>query len=271
MCCSWLALTHCAAPNSYFTPTQAVRPIQVGSHVVKPRIILVTPNLYANTIDFGRAHPKQSLWYLNDYSYQIGPGDVLSLTVWGHPEITGATIANGNLNSAQTSDILVNHSGEFYFPFVGTIHAAGLSVDEVRATLIKKMKPYIRNPQALVAVKNYRSQTVHLLTTSGVNSIVPLTDQPLSLLTAVSASPGQENDTSHIFVIRGSGLHPTLFMLNAKSPGNLLIADKFKLYPNDIVYIPIDGEANWQAIASRLVNSAAPIVTASTMIDQLRK
>ncbi len=275
--CATITLTHCSAPGAYFSPIQAVRPYKIGKHIVRPRITLITPDLYKKTIDYSRAHPKESLWYLNDYAYLVGPGDLIAITTWQHPEVsfsnTGVISGSGNttLTQNQSTPVLINHSGDGYYPYIGSFHAAGLSTDQIRNQLIKKLKRYIRDPQVMVSIAQFRSHTIHRIASqvagASASTIIPLNDQPLSLLSVASA--GGSADTGHIFVIRGSAMDPRIFMLNAKSPANLLIADKFKLYPNDIVYIPMMDQNNWQTVINQLLSSATPIVTATALIEKL--
>jgi len=82
--------------------------------------------------------------------YTIGPGDVLAITVWGHPDLS--------------SDYIVDSDGFAPFPLVGRVRAAGATPREVAAALTDALgKDYLVNPQVIVSVKAYLSQKVTIL------------------------------------------------------------------------------------------------------------
>jgi polysaccharide biosynthesis/export protein len=82
--------------------------------------------------------------------YQIGPQDILRITVYGHEDLT--------------QSVLVQPDGTFTFPLVGRVKAS----DNTPAELEKKIvillsKGYIRNPQVTVVVQEFRSKTVFVV------------------------------------------------------------------------------------------------------------
>ena len=82
--------------------------------------------------------------------YTIGPGDVLAITVWGHPDLS--------------SDYLVDPDGFAPFPLIGRVKAGGQTSRQVAAALTELLgKDYLVNPQVIVVVKAYLSQKVTIL------------------------------------------------------------------------------------------------------------
>jgi len=82
--------------------------------------------------------------------YRIGPGDVLTITVWGHLDLS--------------RDYAVDPDGFAPFPLIDRVKAGGLTTREVAAALVHLLgKDYLVNPQVIVSVKEYLSQKVTIL------------------------------------------------------------------------------------------------------------
>jgi len=54
----------------------------------------------------------------------------------------------------------VNASGELKLPMIGTVKAAGLTVEELEREIGKRLSKYVRDPQVSLYVSEYRSQPV---------------------------------------------------------------------------------------------------------------
>ena len=81
--------------------------------------------------------------------YQIGPGDVLKITIYDHPDLT--TVAR------------VDNEGDILFPLAGTVRIGGLTTASASQTIAAKLGAgYIVNPQAAVFVEEFRSRVVYV-------------------------------------------------------------------------------------------------------------
>lgn len=79
--------------------------------------------------------------------YVIGPQDVLTVTVFGEPELSGKHT--------------VDQDGTFSFPQLGRIKAGGSTLRALEQELKKQLADgYLRNPQVSVAIETYRSQRI---------------------------------------------------------------------------------------------------------------
>jgi polysaccharide export outer membrane protein len=54
----------------------------------------------------------------------------------------------------------VGSSGDLNLPMIGSVRAAGLTVEQLQAALVEKLKVYIREPQVTVYISEFRSQPV---------------------------------------------------------------------------------------------------------------
>jgi polysaccharide export outer membrane protein len=83
-------------------------------------------------------------------SYVIGPQDVLLVTVWDQPDLSGK--------------FTVETDGSFTFPLIGRLAASGLTLRDLEAELRKRLADgYFKAPQVSVAVEQYRSQRIFVI------------------------------------------------------------------------------------------------------------
>jgi polysaccharide export outer membrane protein len=124
--------------------------------------------------------------------YTIGAGDVLSINVWGHGDLT--------------KEVVVSEKGRFSFPLIGEVAAAGLTVTQLEAKLVGLLSNgYVINPNVTVRIKGYKSQRVYVLgevKSPGTYSL----DKETSLIEIISQAGGVSNDAGWIIeVVRPSG------------------------------------------------------------------
>lgn len=75
--------------------------------------------------------------------YKLGPGDLLQVTVFQQPDLSGKFEVDGN--------------GNLVLPLVGAIHAEGRTQTEVQDQLIESLnKSFLVNPKVTVQILNYR-------------------------------------------------------------------------------------------------------------------
>lgn len=119
--------------------------------------------------------------------YLIGPGDVIQVIVWDHPELT---IPAGSFRDAETSGQQVGEDGYMYYPYVGMIKAEGMNVAALRDVLTSRLSRYIQNPQLDVRVVGFRSKRVYVVGEVQTPGVLPLNDLPMTIADAISLSGG---------------------------------------------------------------------------------
>jgi polysaccharide export outer membrane protein len=119
--------------------------------------------------------------------YLIGPGDVIQVIVWDHPELT---IPAGSFRDAETSGQQVGEDGYMYYPYVGMIKAEGMNVAALRDVLTDRLSRYIQDPQLDVRVIGFRSQRVYVVGEVNKPGVLPLNDLPMTIADAISLSGG---------------------------------------------------------------------------------
>ena len=119
--------------------------------------------------------------------YQIGPGDVLKITIYDHPDLM--TVAR------------VDNEGYILFPLAGRLRVGGLSTAAASRTIATKLDgEYIVNPQASVFVEEFRSKKVFIIGEVVRPGLYELSG-PTTLLELVSKAGG---------LTRGAGRNATI-------------------------------------------------------------
>jgi polysaccharide export outer membrane protein len=123
--------------------------------------------------------------------YAIGAGDILSISVWGHEDLT--------------KEVVVSEKGRFSFPLIGEVAATGLTSTQLEAKLVRLLSNgYVINPNVTVRIQGYKSQRVYVLgevRSPGTYSL----DKETSLIEIISRAGGVGNDAGWIIeVVRPS-------------------------------------------------------------------
>ena len=153
------------------------------------KLIKITPALVKSNINQKRHYRSRLSGHTTrtSYSYKIGPQDILSITVWDHPELT---IPAGEFRSAEASGYPVQADGQFFFPYVGYIDATGRTVDDIRQEITERLTGTVINPQVGVSIAKFRSQWINITGEVKKPSTLAITDVPLTILRAISLSGG---------------------------------------------------------------------------------
>lgn len=119
--------------------------------------------------------------------YRVGARDVLTITVWDHPELT---IPAGEFRAADVSGYRVGEDGMLFYPYVGVVAAAGKTVEELRRLLTEGLAPFIVKPQLDVRVVAFRSQRTYVVGELVKPGVQAITDIPLTVAEALDRAGG---------------------------------------------------------------------------------
>ncbi|HZT76349.1 MAG TPA: polysaccharide biosynthesis/export family protein [Vicinamibacterales bacterium] len=105
--------------------------------------------------------------------YVIGPADTLSITVVDEADLTRR--------------YLVDSDGTITMPYIGRQQAAGMTVEALRNKIAAELKKdWIKNPQVLVGVEQYKARSVLVTGAVRAPQRVTLTGLTMSLLEALT-------------------------------------------------------------------------------------
>jgi polysaccharide biosynthesis/export protein len=165
-------------------------PIDTRGQANLPSNVVVTRLDPGNVASFSmprRTPGSQTVPDSQVWNYQIGVGDILSIDVFDHPELT---LPAGPMRSAAESGFRVQADGTFFYPFVGQVQASGRAPEQVREELQTRLAEFIPDPQLEVRVAAFNSQAIVVTGEVGAPNRQPLTSVPLTLLEAVNAAGG---------------------------------------------------------------------------------
>ncbi|AUX90974.1 polysaccharide biosynthesis/export family protein [Acinetobacter sp. ACNIH1] len=169
-------------------------------------------------------------------SYQLSPGDILSIYLWAYPELSSASNVTSD-QSAQANGFQIDSDGYIHFPIIGRYQASGKSVAQVNRELRTQLSRYLKTPDVIVRVLSYQGKRYSVQGNVVKGGQFYLNDQPVSVYTALGMAGGinpAQGDNTSITLVR-QGRSYSLNTIELEKAGfslhNLLIQ------PNDTLYI----------------------------------
>ncbi|MBB3260951.1 polysaccharide export outer membrane protein [Paraburkholderia bannensis] len=141
--------------------------------------------------------------------YTLGPGDVLDITVWDHPELIAAQSGQANSVSAQRSadpapGFVIDQDGYLQFPYVGREHVAGMHIEDVQRLVQSRLSEVYQKPQVTVRIVSYRSKQIYVDGEVQSPGSLAINDVPMTLYQAVARAGGftKNADQSQMVLVR---------------------------------------------------------------------
>lgn len=227
--------------------------------VLKP----ITPQLVKTERELREKQVSQDISKLLDKPapYTIDPGDVLSIVVWDHPELSNsATVAAGgpvgvgadastSATTAPPAGFIVDHEGVIQFPYAGPLKVAGMTQDQARNMLATKLSKYLKQPRVTLRVQSFRSKRVYVDGEVKNPGLQAINDIPMTLVEALNRAGGvlPTGDQSQVVVNRnGVNYHINLPQLVQRgvNPGSIMLTngDVVRVRSRDESKVFVSGE-----------------------------
>ncbi|RXH54591.1 polysaccharide biosynthesis/export family protein [Granulicella sibirica] len=157
--------------------------------------------------------------------YLIGPDDVLGITVWKEPSLSG--------------NVPVRPDGMISISLIGDVPAAGLTPMALGADLADRLKKFINDPNVTITVATVNSKHIYLLGEVQHVGSIPLTPG-LTPLQAISASGGLTPfaNTKHLYILRGEQGKQEKIPFNYKKALKDGDQQGLTLSPGDTIVVP---------------------------------
>lgn len=195
---------------------------------------LTADNVDAFSTPRNLAGPRTTMPSPGAWRYHVGPGDVLDIIVYDHPELT--TPAGTNRTPLE-SGLRVDADGYFHYPYVGKVPARDRTPAQIRSELMQRLDAYVRDPQVEVRVVGYNAQAVSVTGEVRQPKRESLTDAPLTLLDAINGAGGlTERADPRAVIVRRSGRSYTVDMQAFLEQG--FSANNPVLVNGDVVSVP---------------------------------
>ena len=252
-----------SAGSSDLSATPAYEVLEVSPEVIaKQNQAAIRP--LADWSAFTAADPA-----LAPLEYTIGPGDVLQVVVWDHPELTNpfGAINRDPVSAGQ----LVAADGTISFPYVGVLRVSGQTVQQVRAQLVQGLKAVVSKPQVDVRVAAFRAGRVQVTGEVKNPGLVTMDDTVKGVLEALNERGGLNPTSSRrsILLIR-NGTRYTVDLAGLLSGSRPAMNPR--LHPGDIVHVPDTGDD--QVFVLGEVEKQGPVVLSQqqmSLIEALTK
>lgn len=195
----------------------------------------ITPELVRSYIspDADRVRQQVSHLFGQAEAYRVGPGDILNIVVWNHPEL--ALTPAGSSTTAVVTGVNelgngynVGPDGTIQFPFTGLVHVAGLNEFQIRERLVQRLSGYINSPEITVRVQAYRAGRIYVDGAVNNPGVLPVTDIAMTLPEALNRAGGltQDADRSSVSLTRNGKTTQIDLPLLTRSqidPSNILL------------------------------------------------
>ena len=162
--------------------------------------------------------------------YKIGPGDKLSVFVYGAPDLS-------------VKSVPVRPDGQISIPLVQNIMAAGLTPRQLSAEITKRLTKYVQSPNVTVIVDSFHGAlgtSVFMLSGGAKPKVIPYIDHMtlLDVMTQVGGVPEFGAPNSAYVLRRADGKETRIPVRIGALLNRGVLSQNIPMMPGDIVVIP---------------------------------
>lgn len=233
-----LGVTGCAITSglqTYDLPSEGVFQTDLGTQV---NVVKLTQETLA-AVQPAQINQQSyaHLFQAGHKNYRLSSGDILSIYLWAYPEITPPTNTISNEDAIKSNGYQIDQNGYIQFPVIGRYKAAGKTLNQVNQELRSHLSRYLKTPDVVARVLSYQGQRFSVQGNVMKGGQFALSDQPISLYTALGMAGGintQYGDNTAITLVR-QGQTYNLNSIELEKAGYSL--HNLLMQPNDTLYV----------------------------------
>lgn len=183
--------------------------------------------------------------------YTLGPGDLVRVTVYGHPELAPPEFP-----------LRIDPEGLLSLPYTGSIPLDGKTVREARGVIEAALRGFMNDPAVGLTVDEYAARRAFVLGHVRAPGAYVL-DRPMTALQALTLAGGvgEGGDREQVAILRERDGELQVHFFNAATPAadGLVIVE-----PDDLVFVRQSRSGAFKEQIVPVLNAAAPIFGAFT-------
>lgn len=210
---------------------------------------------------------QDSLLYNNEnYEYTIRKDDKISISVWGHDDLSvGSTYGIYNSNEVYGKWLMVDAQGSIEVPKFGTMNVEHLTIPQLKSRLKDSLTVLLVNPIVDVKVLN---REISLLGEFRDPATVTVDREKNYLLDMIARVGGfdQYANIEAIKVFRQVGPDTHLLSIDLTYNGNYRYKN-IPLYPGDIVIVPSKSYKEFDRRISTIIPFTSALTSAAIFMS----
>ncbi len=193
--------------------------------------------------------------------YTIGPGDVLEISVWQHPELDRI--------------VTVRPDGRMSFSLIGDVNANGLTPAKLDEVITGMLSEYVQKPEVTVVVTSIKSNQILILGQVTRPGAYPM-EESLTVLEAVAIAGGYTETAglSKVTITRArQSRSETRKVIKVDLKKVITEGDRrgnVVLEPGDVVHVPTKASA-WTIFDRYFLRGILPVMGFVVLIDTLSR
>ena len=210
-------------------------PSQIGASPAESTQLAPSAGFPAENQGFGNPGGDEALAGIQvpgGNKYILSPGDVVTVTVWGHPELSGKRV--------------IGPDGDIQLPFVGSFKVAGFNADDAGSRLSSALHEDYLNSAASITVDSYNGNQVTVLGHVAHQGVLTFANSPtlLEALAMAGAAPSKDDQSgmpTRCAIVRGRDRIMWVDLRPLMKGTNLAL--NIPLQRNDLVFVPDPDDA----------------------------
>ncbi len=205
----------------------------------------------------------------DDGDYYLGAGDIVSVTIWGHPELSGKHT--------------IGPDGKIQIPLIGSVQIVNLTAGQASQRLMQVMSELYTSPVASVQIDSYVANRVIVLGRVANPGVMEFNDTPtlLEVLARAGAPAGPATTPQDKGAVNQSASYTRCAIVRGRDrvlwvdlrpllDGDDISAN-IRLRPNDLVYVPASEDRLVYVMGQVTTPGAYPLTPNMSFLEAISK